>query len=469
MPNNFKIAPGTGSDYLYLSNSAGNDGNTGQDPDNPKSTLSIATSIPNVIIGSGTYNGALSIASDTVYIDGSTVLLLTDDMPFRTGSGVMVFNETQSYFEVNGGGFSLDFNIPGTSRTYNINHVVLKNLNIDVFGTTAAGSANIRFNKSVINNGFLIQNSNPLRCNYNHCVILSDLFVQDTIAIDAFRVKNSYLGTGYNIDFGNVVPDFENCCVNGTITYLGTQYDLKQDKNGDPVNGSSGFADIVTVYPNVYVNGNFSQDAEFFNLTKGDFFNVATTSPLIRSASDNGNIGNVRGATRLLFATDPELATPVQSEDIVLSGGDLIYDISGLDGVGTITSQPIQVATIAQELGKNFFTSNYRFDTDEPIGSINNINVLAKEIYTISQAGRNPQRLTFEMRWAIQDAEPTLDADWDNQGSVTAGDFSVFEVNTKPTIDSLGRGNGDPEYSVNNGSAILAKWIQFRISINEGA
>lgn len=78
-------------------------------------------------------------------------------------------------------------------------------------------------------------------------------------------------------------------------------------------------------------------------------------------------------------------------------------------------------------------------------------------------ADRNPNRLSYAIRWSTQTDEPSLDAEWDNQWLITAGDYVNMEWDSWIRIDASWNGTGDDGYDVGTGQKIGAKWIQVRV------
>ena len=70
------------------------------------------------------------------------------------------------------------------------------------------------------------------------------------------------------------------------------------------------------------------------------------------------------------------------------------------------------------------------------------------------------------MRYSTQASQPATSAEWDNGGSWTAGNYGIFEWNTKPSVDNLGVGNGDPAFNAAATPVYLnATWIQIKVKL----
>jgi hypothetical protein len=72
------------------------------------------------------------------------------------------------------------------------------------------------------------------------------------------------------------------------------------------------------------------------------------------------------------------------------------------------------------------------------------------------------------MRWTTQPNQPTIDAEWDNDGLVTAGVYSSFEMNKELLLDSAGKGSFDPAFNPSLAGNIRATWVQYRVTLLEG-
>jgi hypothetical protein len=265
----------------------------------------------------------------------------------------------------------------------------------------------------------------------------------------------------------------------GTIIVAGTPYELKKDKAGVdiPSRVLNGIADLAVLDATVYTRGNFAQDPEFVNLAKGDFWSVQSTSPNYIVANKNFvNIGNAKLQNTIAKADDVAYFDIADGTDILLSGNDLIFDTSSVLFQGLIPSKKIDLGKVTV-LENITATMLLAFNSDSAIGSANNTNVLQviRTHATTSggggDAGANPQRLTYKMRWTKNTAEPLVDADWDNQEYLTAGDYGTFEVNAGAKVCAYG-GNiytsGDPLFSITNNAFVVARWVQFELYINEG-
>ena len=155
----------------------------------------------------------------------------------------------------------------------------------------------------------------------------------------------------------------------------------------------------------------------------------------------------------------------------MLSGGDFICN-SGTSNSGTngqVVPQPMQVSMtgVPQAVGVINFATALRFNNLEPLGSVENQNVMITHNSTTDPIA-NPKRLVYRMRWSTQVSEPTTPAEWDNDGFVTAGQYSTFEVNTQPKIDLTGLGNGDPLFNPVISGGIRAIWVQIIIELYNG-
>ena len=179
------------------------------------------------------------------------------------------------------------------------------------------------------------------------------------------------------------------------------------------------------------------------------------------------NIGGTQVATRL-DASGSSFSGSNATVDALVFSSFSDYVISGSATTGSVTSAPIFVsssAKVIQEIDYNGLLA-FNKDTTAPTGS--NVNVPDVLTYTSAsgQPGANPDRLTYYMRWTTGSSQPVSDAQWENGGLWPAGSFNVFEWNTKPSVDYLGRGNGDQNFAVvNTPTFVKATWIQLRVTL----
>lgn len=468
MANNFRLTGGIYNSYVSKD---GNDGNSGLTADLPKVTLQIIGS--RAVIGSGQYKGAFTLATGAgtkfYFADGLVKILMTADMilqpndnVYRSGFNPVAFVDPLTSLVVIdmdgfdilarrgqencrvvyiGGGGTYD-HVGGSTTDPEMIQCVF-DCNIDLAGSTADWS-------------------------FDFCQFFGSSFgAVGTL----MQVQNSYADSlttlTMSVYFSTPSSDFRNNNWQGIIDIGGVLYELKQDADGNAIDPNPSVNDLIDIDATVYDRGNFSQDPEFLNVANRDYWSVEDSSPMIFGANDSTNIAKVTVPT-MVKATDTEFTSPVSSVDLTTSGDDIIYDTGAIPLFGTVVSQPIQIAPIAQNIERVDFAEGLDFDSLETAGTSQNTDVVISDNYATTTAGANPRRLTYELRWTDSVSEPAIDADWTNGGLVTAGDYSKFEHFTVPKIDQLGIGNGDPTYDINSGEKIKATWVQVRIVIFKG-
>lgn len=468
MPNNFRILP-VGA---YFISKEGSDGSvTPQDSNTPKATLTSYGAIN--VVGAGVYKGALSLNGSSINqvfrFDGKVVLDLTGNMLIgRVGGGVVsneIFNNiSDNYVTIQGK------NLYYIAISYNGNAPV----NITWYKTIFQGVLGINdglyptqiLNNCIISGGFSRNyNGAPTYMSYTMC------FNMSWSAGTMTQFTDGYADSATIITWPTFVADFNagrfyNNNFQGIINIGGTLYELKQDKDGNPIDPNPAVLDLGTLVTGLYTTRkNFSQDPEFLNIEKRDYWSVANTSPMLFADSTGiGSIGNVY-YSKTVKATDTEFSTGTIT-DLVTNANDFILDSPATSG--SVVSLPIQIAPIPQAIGRINFAELLNFNSSETLGTTENNNVTIVDNFADGTAGANPRRLTYEMRWSNQSTIPTLDAHWDNQGYITAGDYAKFEQFTKPLIDVSGIGNGDPLFNTTGAVGLKAKWIQVRITMLGG-
>jgi hypothetical protein len=152
-------------------------------------------------------------------------------------------------------------------------------------------------------------------------------------------------------------------------------------------------------------------------------------------------------------------------DGLELSGTDLI--VSAGSTSGTITFPPVRIADNTQEIEKCQFNGFLLFNKSKPGGTATNDNVPDCNVAnnTANDGSGNPDRLAYELRWTNSEEQPAVDGQWLN-GGISPGTWFKFEVNSKPLVDSNGRGNGDPAF-IPTGSGISAIWVQPRFTLTK--
>lgn len=227
------------------------------------------------------------------------------------------------------------------------------------------------------------------------------------------------------------------------------------------------FTEHRALYPTF--NASSSAYDPKFNSVENYDFSLASDSPMIGKASDGvSNIGGTKYAVR-----NPAASSAFSGSSATVDAGlgfrYTNYVISGSAVTGSVTSAPILVNNLEKKvLQKVTYNGLLAFnkDTNAPSGS--NVNVPDIETFTSASgnAGANPDRLVYYMRFTSGSAVPTTDAEWENAGLWTAGTYNVFEWNTKPSIDLSGRGNGSSSFNpADTPTYIQAQWIQLQIKL----
>ena len=271
-------------------------------------------------------------------------------------------------------------------------------------------------------------------------------------------------------NFG-VVRTFENSYLGGASTLVWRfDTDLNRHKfsdieglervNNDPF-GLTDLATFIINYPGAD-NNVFDLDPKFNNAPIQDY-TVQIDSPLIRAA-ENGvdNIGNVSFGIGVYAGVAPELTVPELRTN--LEGvNDLI--VGGGGDSGLIRTAAIRIPTgRLQSLGIINYIGGLFFDKDQPGGTAGeNENVPDNLTFTSGNAGANPDRLGYRLRWSDQPFKPVGQGDWNNGGLAPAGSFIEAEWNTIPLIDNNGKGNGDPDFQAVTGAEIFCEWFQVEI------
>jgi hypothetical protein len=487
MPHNFKL---TGNYYV---SKYGSDSNNGLTPDTPKRTIqsilsSVVTSGTSIIvIGSGVYNESLVIPS------GSRNFTLS-------GDGVVVIDGT--------GSKSLSLSVSGISHTNVFNDLIIKNyqniymnnndtltfnrcllINISPIGIGRSDSAEVNyvrvFNSSIIINSILIKSSTT-STSFNLCTLINTtVYGLISVFTNSYQSSATFLGLSssitttnfnYNNIQGPIIMNTASAITTGTYQDVyGRYYNLAittstgsgtvGDPYGRPLTSGAAFSftNHRILYSTFNVNS-ISADPLFNNILKQDFTLQPNSPHLYRASNGIDNIGGT------------QLATRVASTSASLSGGSASVTSLNLQSSDYVVTSPatsgfvVSAALLVNATPKVLKVINYNgllaFNKDSSGGSALNINVPDALTYTAAslQNGANPDRLTYYMRWTTGASQPTVDADWNNGGLVTAGNYSLFEWNTKPSLDFSGLGNGEQNFNIaHTPTYINATYIQLKV------
>lgn len=454
MPNNFKI---TIPNSIYVSK-AGNDSNSGFSPDSPKLTINGALSAINatyqrIVIGSGYYSENVSYGS------GNLLAII--------GDGTVIIDQKKLY------SFALPYtvviqNIYFKNYTFQLNGIIsgdffyLGSIITSTFGPF--GGIATRLKNSVFVNSKIFSSGVYLNYEMDGCIFINSSFYlgQDLYGNGGYTgFKNSYVNSNSNIAFVNGYPGVTvfNNNIQGTVTVFSNGAVSGVNSNGVALS----FAQHIIDYPTYNVRS-FSSDPKFNNPRLLDF-TLQSGSPHISASSDYiSNIGNTQYAVPFT-ASSAAFTTNATSQS--LDYRQLYYAISGSEVSGSITSGPMflqwprtKPLTAVNWIGALEFNKNISASLS------GNNNVPAYTTFTSAslQAGANPDRLKIQMRFSTQQTQPSTDGEWDNNGYWTAGTYQLFEINTKPKIDSRGVGNGDPSYVETSAIGdLVPSWIQTRI------
>ncbi|MFN5251866.1 MAG: hypothetical protein ACK5DE_12555 [Bacteroidota bacterium] len=480
MPNNFRL---TGNVYV---SKEGSDANSGLTPELPKLTvqagLNTLTTGQTLVIGAGVYQE--TITRDYTFL---TVNIIADGYVVMEGSGVNSFNSTAtnvgtvSFFGIEFRNyFSLNHNNNASTFTCNYTNCVIKSNILAISNQLALIFTSCQFINSVMKftNGVTsyMANLSYDKCIfinssqdaweiasvpggtsiYNHTQVLKNCYI-DSNSLIRLRAQSNYT-TGAPIAFQPNTGNIINNNLQGRILFPWA----------GAVSGFNSFNIPLTLtqakidYPTYFFNS-FSS-APKFNDPLNLNFTLQSDSPHIRAASDYTNIGGTEYAV-YKSATSTEFTSGATISGLTLRGNNS-YTITSSPTAGTIETAPISLQWPATKpLTKLEWAGVLEFNKSITAGTFGNNNVPDWDTYT-SGAGASPDRLTVRMRYSTQQTQPTTSGQWDNGGYWTAGNYELFEVNSKPKVDSNGKGNGDPTYIESTGLGdIVPTWIQLSIKL----
>jgi hypothetical protein len=501
MAHNFKL---TGDYYVSVD---GSDSNNGLTKDTPKRTVQaglnlMTTSGKTLIIGAGVYRESISFVQNInviIYIKGDGKVIFEGNQSNRfylsspNGTGISFIDNIEFR-----GYLALDFNY--FIGDNNLSNCIIK---CNIYTNAQNTSYKLQISNSIILNTFLY--SNITLCYLYNCIVVNSNINSSTgvnpfsgvvcstkaatILKDSVFI-NSAIGalstiTAANFNYNNfynnstIIMTLASTVTSGTvIDFYGKYYNLAiatstgtgtiGDPFGRPFTNGAPFAydQHKIAYPTYNVNSIASDP--LFNSIEAQDFTLQATSPCLGKASDGTNIGGTKYALRYAATGDAFNTSAVSISNLALSASNWI--VSG-GTTGEVISAPILISSVPKVLQKITYNGQLEFDKLITPGTAGNRNVPDQEVYdsTVQPpnvAGANPDRLVYYLRYSTQASQPTADAQWDNGGYWTAGNYNTFEWNTKPGIDSLFVGNGAPTFnSAVTPTYLNVTWIQLKVKL----
>jgi hypothetical protein len=505
MPHNFKL---TGNYYVSVDGSDSNDGLT---KDTPKRTIQAAINLVpsgsagtyNFIIGSGFYDENIFRSQNS----SSTITILN----FIADGIVIISNNTKAKSLL----FSLGVGFGNT--TYSLSFVNIMFMNVlythtvisdyseskstftgCTFIDTSFSGTLSTFQNQI--QGYIFISCKLLSCligynvsggilalsSFTSCILINSIFTTALSAVTRFT--NSYSQypipcrstiTAANFNFNNIqgpiIMNVATAVTTGTYQDIyGRYYDLTLAGNGgsgtietpyyraDTLGKAFSYTNHRILYPTMNVNS-ISVDPQFNNIQAQDF-TLQATSPMIGRASDGiNNIGGTKYAIRHAANGSVFLADAISITDLNFINND--YVVTSPATNGQVIGAPIQLGTSLKVVQKISYNGLLQFNKASGAGPVSgNRNVPDNYVFGTGTQGANPDRLVYELRYSTQVTEPAIDAEWDNGGYITAGNYFTMEWDTKPSFDTAFIGNGGATFNnADTPTYLNATWIQLKI------
>ncbi|QKG57015.1 hypothetical protein GKZ68_10480 [Hymenobacter sp. BRD128] len=193
------------------------------------------------------------------------------------------------------------------------------------------------------------------------------------------------------------------------------------------------------------------------------------------SAADTASLANthLRATGTNVVVPLLDITTGSEALEVNSQGGLVLQATTTSDGMASLTTGRIPFADVADEMTVMLLKAGLNFDTSYPAlesqfnfnqPEIFNNNVPDFSNYAPGTAGRNPNRLSYRMRWSTK-LNPNADlanvSDW-----ITGTKFIEFEWNQKPLWNpATGVGNGEAGYDPATGVPIQCTYYQLAISL----
>jgi hypothetical protein len=498
MAHGFRIAGGSYTAYI---SKAGSNANSGASPDLPKLTIETLSGGATTSIGAGTYrlvqNMALSTGSSTtraVAGDGRVVFFGNNQFTFSNSS-----SGTHSMSNIIFEGFT-SFTT-SSNRTFN-NCTFINIPNFIISGVAASSAV---FNNCTFINvttgptsiGFLTLNSSTLI--YGNSSLrgvgpFGNPYLHDDSQISITAASAA------NYNFG---------CINGLIKRDSeTEYvSLEVFKQANPTFFVNAFS---TNDPSLYPDG-----PGFNNFLQGDL-SLKSSSPLIASGINGANVaGRNLGHGKYVKLINGNnnnhwlLSNPkLRIKDLILSASGETYVVDRAKVVngenvkeGWVQSAPYMIVpgrltspVLNNHIGNIEANTSFLGPHPENMnvpdsnnGTPHPNNIVGNAGYNLS-ADRNPNRMTYLLRWSTSSIEPPVEdydengnlipltpeqvAKWDNGGRIPAGTFAEMTWSDRPRVDLNGNPTGSPLYvpptTENAGQYNIAGvWYQERVVLRD--
>lgn len=496
MPNNFRIS---GSYYV---SKAGSDSNSGTSPESPKRTIqaviTAASRLPGtVVIGAGVYTEVLSAVATynmNLVADGA----VTIRAPLANISNMLFtsnYNATRTFYAT-GITFenfnNIEFQTSGinTPSPIEFRNCTFKYTNFYcIFGAAFVYMYGCKFINSNIEINTVSANGVGIRL-IDGCVFInSKVSIEDpssNVFINSYTNSNSSIDVlPTNMNYNNMQSRAIRTRTTSSLSSgvyqdsLGKYYDLSRptaigdgtfgNPYGKPYTSTASFSFDVhkAIYPTINSNS-FSADPKFNNVLTQDF-SLQPDSPHVGNALDRvSNIGDTYVAVNVPASGSLFSGSGALVENLYLSQDG--YIVSGSNLSGSVTSAPILVSPTAKVINAVEYVGMLRFNKDTTAQTGSNIQVPDAVTYTSAsgEAGANPDRLTYYMRWTTGSSQPVVDSDWDNGALKPAGSYTLFEWNYKPSFDYSNDSAGDPSYdafAATPPTYVKATYVQLKVVI----
>lgn len=393
---------------IYVS-SIGNDSSGNGSPGNPYATLtkaiSVATPASKIVAGTGNYDEQLNGAGKS---------------PFLIADGQVIMN---------GGGSGTAFTNMGLTVKIEgfliYNYSIVTDGQVNVFRKCRIKGGRFTNYQGVIDRCVLIGVQLEATGNsyFSNCTFIQVRSGTTSAGTNKFtEIEDSHFDDRSVFDLDSTITSVFNYC-------------NQQPGSTIIIDGNS--------YPDApSVNAAFSQyqsnglsDQPMFNKPGIEDYTLTSSSTLIAAGSKGDSIG-AAGESLSQNAGTLGGATLI---NVMLSPAGRFELVPGFTQ-GSILTQIIDL-TSPKPLGKIDLFANQHFETPPENAVIDRIN-----------ANTKPNKITFEMRYS------------NNKDDIQRRDLTEFIWTKKPSVDSVGRSNGQDGFDPTTARGITARYLQFRIT-----
>ncbi len=452
-------------DY-YVSAIGGNDSNAGTDPSAPMKTISAAIIAAEaassgfdltIVVGTGVYTERIVAGTTTDYLviqgDGNVIV-------DGTGEDSSIYQGNYWHFN------DLIFVncivlYAGSTNYFPARFTRCKFKNITGFTQISVGG-NYKLSKQSFHDCMFDNMRNANSSIYQryftfvNCTFINGQPTSDGLS-DSSQLANSWhnciffaaSGSGATINQRypfNYGPSINNCVFSPGLSMYGSdandytvKYAITQDfLDSNPRSVVNCYVASMSFNDNITGSGNWNllNDTMPLNATTKDLYNLQNIVPALNTCGGFG--------PRTAYGEDASSANPLHTDGGATWANIITGSLGGFQiSASTVPSGTITTAVIDQGTPKIVKSIGSAWTTTA-------LNAAAPSTYPSGSNNYNPTRYQYEMRYG---------------NTTPSGDYSIFEWDTIPYVNSNGTGSGDQLFDTGSYQNISARYLQLKITL----